>query len=326
MIEQNTRDPDGGTPRVTGTAWEHELIEKLVLASVVEQRRARRWGIFFKSLLFLYLLAVSIAAYFPLSDRSFSTGGKHTAVVDISGIIFDGTKADAEAVIKGLRAAVKDENTQGLIVQINSPGGSAVQADYIFKEIKRLKKENPDLPIHAVVTDLCASGGYYVASAADKIFVNPSSLIGSIGVIMNGFGFVSTLEKLGVERRLVVAGDHKAFMDPFSQVNESERAHVQGLLKDVHAHFIEAVRDGRGDRLKNDPNLFSGLVWTGEQSIDLGLADGEGDIRSVAKDVIGAENIVNFTPEENVFDYLSHQVGVVMGQVLDEAVAPRIRF
>ena len=328
MIDRNNSEPDNDLPRASTDHWEREVIEKIAMAAIVEQRRARRWGIFFKLLFFVYVAVVSLAAFLPLSNSSIVTDGdgKHTAVVDLSGVIFDGTQANAKTVIEGLRAAVEDQNTQGVIVKINSPGGSPVQADYIYREIRRMKQENPEMPIHAVVTDVCASGGYYVASAADKIFVNPSSLIGSIGVIMNGFGFVSAMEKLGVERRLLIAGEHKAILDPFSPVNESEKEHIQGLLNGVHAQFIKAVKEGRGDRIKSDPDLFSGLVWTGTQSIELGLADGEGDIRSVARDVIGAETIVNFTPEESFFDHFSRKFGVVLGQVFSEVAGPRLGY
>lgn len=326
MIEQNNPDSGNGSSRVADTCWEREVIEKLVFAAIAEQRRTRRWGIFFKSLLFLYVLVVSLTAFHPFSQKSLPGGGEHTAVVDVSGIIFDGGSANAQSVIKGLKAAVDDENTRGVILKINSPGGSPVQADYIYREIKRLKQENPEMPIHAVVTDLCASGGYYVASAADKIFVNPSSLIGSIGVVMDGFGFVSTMEKLGVERRLLVAGEHKAILDPFSPVKESEKVHFQELLNKIHAQFITAVKQGRGDRLKSDPALFTGLVWTGEQSIELGLADGEGDIRSVARDEIGAETLVDFSIEENLIDRLAHRLGTVLAQVLSEIAGPRLKF
>lgn len=326
MIEQNNPNAGEGSPRASDSHWEREVIEKLAFAALKEQRKARRWGIFFKSLLYIYVFAVTLAAFSPFSEKAISRGEKHTAVVDIDGIIFDGTKTNAGTVIEGLRAAEEDENTQGIILKINSPGGSPVQADYIFKEIRRLKQKRPELPIHAVVTDVCASGGYYIASAADKIFVNPSSLIGSIGVIMNGFGFVSTLERLGIERRLMTAGEHKAILDPFSPVNESEKGHVQGMLNKVHAQFIKAVKTGRGDRLKENPDLFSGLIWTGEQSIELGLADGDGDVYSVARDVIGAETIVNFTPEESLFDRIAFRFGSVLGQVANEIARPRLGF
>lgn len=328
MSEQNYPESgnDSNQDKDKDKVWERDIIEKLAFAALAEQRRTRKWGIFFKLVLVLYIVGLSIFAYLPLSDQSFADSAKHTAVVDVKGVIFDDTMASAQVVIKGLRAAVKNENTQGVIVQINSPGGSAVQADYIFKEIRRLKSEHPQMPIHAVVTDICASGGYYIAAAADQIFVNPSSLVGSIGVIMNGFGFVSAMEKFGVERRLVVAGDHKALLDPFSPLKEDEKVHVQGLLNKVHAQFIEAVKKGRGDRLKPETDLFSGLVWTGSQSIELGLADAEGDIRSVARDVVGAEKIVNFTPEESVLDLVAHQFGTLAGHLFNELSGIRMHF
>ncbi|MGH8474868.1 MAG: signal peptide peptidase SppA [Methylococcales bacterium] len=326
MIDQNNPESDSASPRVSTSNWQRETIEKLAFAALVEQRRTRRWGIFFKSLLFLYVFVVGLAAIWPLSEKTLSIGGKHTALIEVSGIIFDGGETDAQSVIKGLKAAIEDKNTRGVILKINSPGGSPVQADYIHKEIRRLKRENPKMPIHAVVTDLCASGGYYIASAADKIFVNPSSLIGSIGVIMDGFGFVSTMEKLGVERRVLIAGEHKALMDPFSPVNETEKVHIQALLNKVHAQFIKAVKEGRGDRLKSDPELFSGLIWTGEQSIELGLADSEGDVQSVARNEIGAENIVDFTPEQKLLDRIAHRFGSLMGRMFNEIANPGLRF
>ena len=326
MSEQNYSESEQASTKDDGKPWERDVLEKLAFAALDEQKRARRWGMLFKVAVLLYVVGVSLVAYYPFSEQTFSDDSKHTAVVDVNGVIFDGSMASAQIVIKGLRAAVKNENTQGLIVQINSPGGSAVQADYIFKEIRRLKGENPHLPIHAVVTDVCASGGYYIAAAADQIFVNPASLVGSIGVIMNGFGFVSTMEKLGVERRLLVAGEHKALLDPFSPVVENEKDHVQDLLNNVHAQFINAVKKGRGDRLKSDSNLFSGLLWTGAQSIELGLADAEGDIRSVARDVVGAEKIVNFTPEESVFDLFAHKFGTLAGRLFHEMTGIRMQY
>ncbi len=307
--------------------WERGVIEKLAFAAITEQRRARRWGIFFKSLLCVYLIGILGLTMAPFGAKgSLKTGEGHTAVVDVRGIISEATPTNASAIIEGLTAAFNDENTKGIILRMNTPGGSPVQSDYVYHEIRRLKKERPDLPIYAVVSDVCASGGYYIASAADKIFVNPSSLIGSIGVIMNGFGFVTAMEKLGVERRLVIAGEHKALMDPFSDVSSEEKIHVQGLLTQVHQQFINAVREGRGDRLKNDPDLFSGLIWTGVQSIEMGLADSIGNTRSVAKDVIGAEELVDFTPQEKLFDRLISQVGVVVSRVFTELTSVRMGY
>ncbi|HHJ37978.1 MAG: peptidase S49 [Methylothermaceae bacteria B42] len=301
-------------------SWEREVLEKLALEGIAEQRRARRWSIFFKFLFFAYLLGVTLTALRPMST-GFIGDKPHTAAVDVNGIIVEKAPGNAENLIKGLKRAAENQQTKGIVLRMNSPGGSPVQAAYVYEAIRRLKQEKPDLPVIAVVSDVCASGCYYIAAAADKIYVNPSSIVGSIGVIMNGFGFVETLRKLGVERRLLTAGEHKALLDPFSPVKPEEKAHVQGLLKEIHQQFIAAVKRGRGDRLKDDPKLFSGLIWTGSKSVELGLADGIGDDRSVAKEVIGAEKIVNFTPQENFFDRLSRQVGSTLGNVVWQALA-----
>ena len=326
MTDENDQRVLNDLPKDTDAYWERSVIEKLAFAAITEQRRARRWGIFFKSLLFVYLLAVLGMAMDPFGKSSLKTGTMHTAVVDVRGVISETTTTNASMIIEGLKSAFDDKNTKGIILQMNTPGGSPVQSDYVYHEIRRMKKERPDLPIYAVVSDVCASGGYYIASATDKIFVNESSLIGSIGVIMNGFGFVNAMEKLGVERRLMIAGDHKALLDPFSAVSSEEKNHVQGLLTRVHEQFINAVRAGRGDRLKNDADIFSGLIWTGADSIELGLADSVGDTRSVAKDIIGAEELVNFTPRERLFDRLAGQVGVVMGRMFSEVTAVKMHF
>lgn len=299
--------------------WERETIEKLAFAAVTEQRRARRWGIFFKLLMFVYLFALFGAAMYPNIKEEFSMGGPgggHTAVIDVVGVIAEDKESNADTIIQGLRDAAKDKNTKGIILHINSPGGSAVQSDYVYNEIRRLKQEHPELPIISVVSDICASGGYYIASAADKIFVNQASIIGSIGVVMNGFGFVDVLDKLGVERRLLTAGAHKAMLDPFSPVNEEETQHMQKLLDEVHIQFINAVRAGRGDRLKESKDMFSGLVWTGKEGVDLGLADDFGNERFVAKTVIGAEKLVNFTRHERLIDRLAGKLGASFGQAL----------
>ena len=299
--------------------WERETIEKLAFAAVIEQRRARRWGIFFKMLIFVYLLVFFGVTMYPQIKENLGVGsdGKgHTAVIDVVGVISEDKDANAAVIIDGLRDAVKDKNTKGIILHINSPGGSPVQSDYVYNEIRQIKQEHPDLPIISVVSDICASGGYYIASAADKIFVNRASIIGSIGVIMNGFGFVDVLKKLGVERRLLTAGSHKALMDPFSPTNEEETLHMQRLLDQVHDQFIEAVRAGRGDRLKENENMFSGLVWTGKEGVELGLADDFGNDKFVAKTVIGAEKLVNFTPHERLIDRLAGKLGASFGEAL----------
>ena len=239
-------------------------------------------------------------------------GGKqHVAVIDIQGVIAQGEATSASSVIEGLQNAVKDKNTKGVILNINSPGGSPVQSAYIFDEIRRLKKLHPDLPIYSVVGDICASGGYYVAAASDKIFVSPASIIGSIGVIMNGFGFTSVMDKIGVERRLLTAGEHKALLDPFSPAKPQENEYMLGLLDQVHQQFITAVREGRGDRLKEaqTPELFSGLVWTGAQGVVIGLADGFGSVESVARDQLGTDETINFTPQEHLMDRLAGKLG-----------------
>ena len=295
----------------TNGSWERDILEKVALAAVVEQRRSRRWNNFFKSLMFLYLIGILSVMVYPMMDKGFSSGSSkpHTAIIDILGVIAETEEANAEDIIKGLRAAAKNKQTKGIILNINSPGGSPVQSAYIYDEIQRIKAKHPELPIYSVVGDICASGGYYIAAASDKIFVNPASLIGSIGVIMNGFGFVDVLKKVGVERRLLTAGSHKAMLDPFSPSNEVETAHMQALLDEVHQQFIDAVRKGRGDRLKETENMFSGLVWTGAKGVKLGLADGFGSVDSIAKKEIGTKKKVNFTIRKQFLDELIGELG-----------------
>ncbi len=295
--------------------WEREVLEKLVLEGIAEQRRARRWSIFFKFLFFAYLVAVTLSILQPWTEIV-QPVGKITAKVEVKGILLEDSPANAETLIKGLKRASSDPRTLGVLLQMNSPGGSPVQAAYVYEAIRRLKQKKPDLPVVAVVTDVCASGCYYIAAAADKIYVSPTSIIGSIGVVMNGFGFVEALNKLGIERRLLTAGEHKALLDPFSPVKPEEKAHVENLLKEIHRQFIDAVKQGRGERLKDDPSLFSGLVWTGSQSLKLGLADGIGDVDYVAKEVIGAGKVVDFTPKEDVFVRLARKIGTNLGETL----------
>lgn len=316
MENQQNNKMDANDSKNT-PGWERNVLEKLAMSAVTEQRTARRWSIFFKMLMFAYLIAVGAMAFYPKFSKGMGGSDKeHTAVVDILGVIADGEVASAENIIEGLRDAVKDEKTKGVILNINSPGGSPVQSAYVYDEIRRLKKKHPEIPIYAVVSDICASGGYYIAAAADKIYVSESSMIGSIGVLMNGFGFVNTMEKLGVDRRLLIAGKHKALMDPFSAVKQEETAHMQALLNEVHQQFISAVRAGRGDRLVETKDMFSGLVWTGVQGIKLGLADDLGSVDSIARDVIGTKNRLNFTPKEKLFDKLAGKIGASFGQAL----------
>ncbi|ESS69968.1 Na(+)/H(+) antiporter NhaA [Methyloglobulus morosus KoM1] len=296
------------------TGWEREIVEKLAFAAITEQRRARRWGIFFKLLMFGYLLAVLGIAMYPKFKQEIGGSGKnHTAVINLVGMIAEDQNANAESIIDSLRDAVKDKNTKGIIIHANSPGGSPVQSAYVYDEIKKIKKEHPDLPIHAVVSDICASGCYYIVSAVDKIFASPASLIGSIGVIMDSFGFVDTMQKLGVERRLLTAGEHKALLDPFSPGKPDEQQYMQNLINQVHKQFIDAVRKGRGSRLKETPDMFSGLVWTGEESVKLGVVDAMGSQDSVAKDVIGAETLVDFTQQERLVDRIAGKLGASLG-------------
>jgi len=296
--------------------WEKQLVEKLAFASVTEQRKARRWGILFKSLTFAYLIAILGIAMYPKFKTELGNTKKHTAIIDVQGIIAESEAANADSIITGLRDAIKDKNTQGIILNINSPGGSPVQSAYVYNEIRRLEKKHPDIPIYSVVSDICASGAYYIASASDKIYVNQASIVGSIGVIMNGFGFVDVMKKVGVERRLLTAGTHKAMLDPFSPLKPSEKEYMQTLLDQVHEQFIDAVRKGRGKRLLETPEMFSGLVWTGAQGVKLGLADGFGSVDSVARDVIGSKEKVNFTPQKNLFERLVGKFATAFGHAL----------
>jgi protease-4 len=302
-------------PGGTETNWERQAIEKIALAAIVEQRRARRWGILFKSLAFIYLFALLFIGMGWLGKKE-ATSGKHTALVDIHGVISPNSLASADNVTASLQEAFKDKRTQGVILRINSPGGSPVQAGYINDEIRRLRAKHPDIPLYAVVEDICASGGYYIAVAADRIYVDKASIVGSIGVVMDSFGFTGTMEKLGVERRALASGENKTFLDPFAPVVEAHKEHAQEMLQQIHKQFIGVVRQGRGKRLKETPDMYSGLLWVGQKSIDLGLADGLGNIDYVAREVIKAEEIVDFTLRENVAERLAKKFGAGMADGL----------
>ncbi|MCW8908731.1 MAG: signal peptide peptidase SppA [Sedimenticola sp.] len=290
--------------------WERDLLEQLATASIKEQRRARRWGIFFKLLGFTYL-AVLLLLWTPglFTDAAIKAAKDHTAIIEVKGVIADDTEASADNVITALRSAYEDKKTKGIILRINSPGGSAVQAGYIYDEIKRLRKKHEKIPVYAVVTDMAASGGYYIAAAADEIYVDKASIVGSIGVLMSTFGLEEGMKKLGIERRLLTAGEHKGILDPFSPLKEDEKAHIQTMLDQVHQQFIDAVKEGRGDRLQQDPKLFSGLFWSGEESIRLGLADATGSSSYVARELIGAETLVDYTQAEDLLDRLAKRIG-----------------
>jgi len=297
--------------------WERELVNKVVMRSLTESRRSRRWGIFFKSLTFLYLFLL-LTIWWSGDIEVEMVGGEHTALVEVTGIIAPDTKASADKVIAGLRDAFEDKNTKGVILRLNTPGGSPVQSRYINQEITRLREKYPDIPLYAVVVDMCASGGYYIAAAADQIYADKGSIVGSIGVLMNGFGFVDGMRELGIERRLMTAGEHKGILVPFSPLKEYDKAHIQRMLDQLHAQFIETVKQGRGERLKVDeyPELFSGLFWSGEEGLKMGLVDGFGSSSYVAREVIGAEDIVDFTQKEDVWERFAERLGTGATQAL----------
>ena len=304
--------------------WERKVLEKLALAAVQEQRRARHWSVFFKTLGFLYLVALLVVFLGWYKTGQSTISGEHTALVDLQGEI-SANRESADKVIDGLDAAFKDSKTKGVILRINSPGGSPVQAGEIYDEMMRLRAKYPKVPLYVVVDDMCASGGYYVASAADKIYVNKASIVGSIGVLMDGFGFTGTMDKLGVQRRLLTAGKNKDFLDPFSPEVPSQVAYAKQMLQQIHQQFIDAVEAGRGSRLKLDtPGLFSGLMWTGQDAVKIGLADGYGSVDSVARDVIHAKNIVDYTPRNSLVDRFAQRFGVAMARALGitEAAQP----
>jgi protease IV len=310
----------------TPPSWERATLERIALRALDEQRRARQWSILFKLLWFTLFFVIVAAAlgWIGSGSKEPIRTGKHTALVELKGVIGVESKAGADRMIAALASAYKDKNTQGVVLRINSPGGSPVQSGYINDEIRRLRAKHPEIPFHVVVQDLCASGGYYVAVAADRIFVDKASLVGSIGVIMGGFGFTSAMEKLGVERRSYTAGENKDFLDPFAPENPAHREHVKKMLGEIHEQFIKVVRQGRGKRLKESPEIFSGLIWTGERAVELGLADGFGSLESVARDVIKAEHVVDFTPEENYLEQISKRLGANAAQSALQAALAEI--
>ncbi len=295
--------------------WERDLLERLAFAALTEQRRARRWGIFFKLFFAAYLVLILVLTQSDSWDGK-ALKAEHTALIEMEGVISSDSLANADNVISGLRAAFENKSTQGIVLRANSPGGSPVQAGYINDEIKRLRAKHPKIPLYAVIGDMCASGCYYVVVAADKIYADKASIVGSIGVLMNGFGFVDAMKKVGVERRLMTAGEHKGFLDPFGPVKPTETKHAQQMLDEIHLQFIETVRQGRGGALKETKDMFSGLFWTGEEAIKLGLVDSLGGASYVAREVIGAEEIVDYTYRENVFDRFARRLGTAMAQTI----------
>lgn len=289
--------------------WERRVIEKLATDALREQRLARRWGIFFKLLGFGYVAFLIMLALDWSGDAESLSSGRHTALVELSGVIESKGEASADRIAAALQNAFKDKNTQGVILRVNSPGGSPVQAGVIYDEIRRLRTLYPNIPIYAVVEDICASGGYYVAAATDRIYVDKASLVGSIGVIMNGWGFTGTMEKLGVERRTLASGENKAFLDPFAPLDSKQKQYAQTMLGEIHQQFIDVVKKGRGKRLKEDPELFSGLLWTGTRSIEMGLTDALGSVDYVAREVIKAEPIVDYSQKENIAERFAKRFG-----------------
>jgi protease IV len=292
--------------------WERETLEKLAFASLNEQKATRRWKTFVRLAWLAFLVALVWMALHrgkPASDVT----GPHTAVVEIKGEIAAGADASAEFINAALKSAFEDDNAKAVVLLINSPGGSPVQAGMMNDEILRLKARYKK-PVYAVVEETCASAAYYIAVAADKIFVDKASIVGSIGVLMDGFGFTGLMEKLGVERRLLTAGENKGFLDPFSPQNDRQRALAQAMLTQIHQQFIAVVKAGRGARLKETPETFSGLFWTGQQSVDLGLADQLGSLEYVAHEVVKTEDIIDYTRRDNVAERLAKKFGASMGE------------
>ncbi len=306
------------------TAWERGVLERLLQGTLTEQRRARRWRIFFRLLSVLLVLAV--LGLFRADVGAPQVTSRHTALVQLNGIIAPGTDANADIIIESLRKAYDNAHVAGVVLRIDSPGGSPVQAGRINAEIRRLRELHPTVPLHAVIDDICASGGYYVAVAADRIYADKASVVGSIGVLMNGFGFVEAMQKLGIERRLLTAGDHKGFLDPFSPQNPEDADHARELLQAIHGQFIEVVKQGRGARLKDDPRLFSGLVWTGDRSIELGLVDALGDTDSVAREVFKADKVVDYTVRPAYFEKLLRSAGSEAASSLLDALSDGLRW
>src|SRR6202008_909499 len=300
-----------GEEKSSDGTWERELVTKLASAALKEQRRARMWGIFFKLLTFAYVTLFLIMAV-DWKSADMSGGKKYTAMGEVNGLI--------PPVTGALQAAFKDKNTQGVVVRCNSPGGSPVQAQTIYDEMKRLRKKYPEIPLYAVIEDVCASGGYFVAGGADRIYVGQASIVGSIGVLMNGFGFTGLMDKLGIERRLITAGENKGMLDPFSPLDDKDKAHIKTLMGDIHQQFIGVVKEGRGKRLKESPEIFSGLIWPGSRSVELGLADGIGSLEYVAREVIKAEEIRDFTITEGIAEKFARRFGAAASSAFGESL------
>ncbi|MDR7334775.1 S49 family peptidase [Roseateles asaccharophilus] len=305
------QEPVGVPPPPPASALNEPLLAQLAQDFLRERRAERRWKTVFR--LFWLLLAGLLVYSLWLQGRHVTPSATpHTALVEVRGEIAADTEASAEMLLAALKDAFKDEAAQAVVLRINSPGGSPVQAGIVFDEIKRLKKQY-DKPVYAVVEEMCASGAYYIAAAADEIYVDKASVVGSIGVLMDGFGFTGLMDKLGVERRLLTAGENKGMLDPFGPVNPKQRAYAQAMLDQIHQQFIAVVREGRGKRLKETPETFSGLFWNGEQAVQMGLADRYGNLDFVAREVVKAEEVIDYTPRENVAERLAKRFGAGVG-------------
>lgn len=324
MNETTSNQPDSRrTPREVNSNWERETLEKLMFATLKEQRAARRWHIFFR-LLMIGIAVVGLWIFFDLSfpGDDAEALGRHTALIEIEGNIEEEGSGAADNVVPSLNKAFSDNGSVAVVLRINSPGGSPVQAGIIVDEIKRLRRGYPTKQLYVVVDEMCASGGYYIAAAADRIFVNKASIVGSVGVLMDGFGFTGTMEKLGVERRLMTAGENKGFLDPFSPQSEKHKAHAQAMLNEIHQQFIGVVRAGRGKRLKETPETFSGLYWSGAKAVEMGLADGFGTVDSVARDIVKVEDIVDYTAHEGLPERVLKKFGAAVGEGAVKAMGP----
>lgn len=306
-------------------AW--KVVQGVVDRSLNEQRKSRRWGIFFKLLTFVYL-AFLLVMLWPKGESAGGfgdTGADHVGLVHIQGVIAADEMANANAIAGSLREAFENDNCKAILLAINSPGGSPVQAGQVFDEIKRLRAMHPEKKVYAAIADLGASGGYYIAAAADEIYADKASLVGSIGVVGSSFGFVDTMQKLGVERRMFTAGEHKGFLDPFAPLKQDEKDFWEGVLTVTHDQFINVVKEGRGERLQDDPDLFSGLIWSGEQALELGLIDGLGSAGYVARDVIGVEEIVDYSFQLNPLEKVVRQFGASVGKAISaEVMQPQL--
>lgn len=308
------------------TTKEWKLIEKVVTGLQSEQRRSRRWGIFFKLMALCYVVFIVVMLRSPAEGLVRGGAGPYAAIIEVNGVIAADQDASADNIITALREAFDDQQVLGVILRINSPGGSPVQSGYVYDEINRLKQMR-DLPVYAVIMDMGASGAYYIAAAADEIYADKASLVGSIGVVGSGFGFTGTMEKLGIERRLYTSGEHKGFLDPFTPENPAEKEFWQGVLKVTHNQFIEQVRLGRGDRLKETPEIFSGLVWSGEQAVEMGLIDGLSSTSQLVRTKFDSEEMINFTRKPDPWESLVQKLGASIGVGLASVVtAPALQL